>query len=72
MAITLATAQTNLDRAASAYARALEARSFSVGEMSVQLQDVNQLRDQLTYWQRVVDQLGHTGQTTTQVGRWGG
>lgn len=75
MAITLATATTNLEAALAAYGRALEAQSMAIGDVSITTQPIDTLRQQVDYWQRVVDRLTASAagaRSIAKVGVWTG
>ncbi len=56
MAMTQAQAQTNLDAAEAALTAATTAQSYSIGDLSVQRASLAELRQQVAYWRRVVNQ----------------
>lgn len=57
----ITTAQANLAAATAAYTRALEAKSYMFqtanGMRSVTNHDVDKLRDEMVYWQNIVNSL---------------
>lgn len=61
MAITLTTAQTNLDAWVTADAALAEAQSYSIttggGSRTLTRSNAKEVRDQINYWQRIVNEL---------------
>ena len=57
MSISLADAQTNLTNAQAAYTKALDVQAAGIGDRSITRQRIKDLRDELQYWSRTVDEL---------------
>jgi hypothetical protein len=66
MAITLETARANLDAWVTASAALAAGKEYRVGTRSLTRADANEVREMISYWQRVVDRLQGGG-----GGRWG-
>jgi hypothetical protein len=69
---TLADAQENLAAAQAAYRAALAARSASSDGQSVSYQEIDKLRAEVTYWERVIRGLSSTANQSGgySVARW--
>lgn len=53
----LATAQTHLAAWLAADTALTSGQSYAIGELSLTRADARHVRDQITYWQRIVDRL---------------
>lgn len=68
MISTRAEAVTELDKALAALSAATSAQSYSVGELSVQRASLAELRGQVAYWRRIVQQFDARDAGATSVG----
>ena len=75
MAMTSATAQAHLDAWIAADLAVSSGQSYSIGQRSLSRANVTEIRNQITYWQRVLDRLaavaaGNTGNASVLTPRW--
>ena len=75
MAMTLATAQTHLDAWTAADLAVSTGQAYSIGGRSLTRASAGEIREQLTYWQRIVDRLtavaaGNSGNASVVYPKW--
>lgn len=61
MALTIAELETNLSLANAAYAKAVKAAQYTIGNRSKTNQDIKKLREEITHWSGAIDKAQRGG-----------